>query len=134
MVQGAPPSAPAAPGVRALQADATAVLGGRKELRRPKERAPRATRVDPAATLAAGSPTVVFAVPSSAAAGAAAAAPVAAAPVVPQPASSFQIGEDDNTSIPPDTHAAVGHSHVFATQTTTSRSSTGPATWCRARR
>ncbi|TSE13523.1 hypothetical protein C1D09_003345 [Mesorhizobium intechi] len=84
-------------------------MSGRKPLRKPKGIAARAKRIDAAAELAPGlgAPATVYALR--------AAAPAPAAPPPYTPSTSFQIGEDDNTSIPPDTHAAVGPKHVFAT-------------------
>jgi len=111
MVQGAPASTPMRAGTRTSQARATAVLGGPKPLRSPKSRIERATQIDPEAELAAGQAAAPVAhAPRSSRAGA---SPAAAATCVPL-AAAFQVGEDDNTSIPPDTHAAASKTHVFA--------------------
>lgn len=108
MIPGAPASAPLKPGMRTSQAHAASILSGQKPLRRPKTRIQRAMQIDPEAELApqeAAAPASHS--PSASAAG-------AAATVCVPLAAAFQVGEDDNTSIPPDTHAAVSKTHVFA--------------------
>lgn len=108
-VQGAPASAPLSPGRRVSQAHAEMLLSGRKPLRRPKTRIPRAQQIDPEAELTRGQ--VV-----SPAAHAPRALAADAAPAVCVPLSApFQVGEDDDTTIPPDTNAAVSKTHILAT-------------------
>jgi hypothetical protein len=105
-VQGAPASAPLKPGIRASQAQAPMLLSGRKPLRRPKSRIPRALRIDPEAERGQAAAPAVH----SPRALAPAAAPTVCVPL----AAPLQIGEDDDTSIPPDTNAAVSKTHIFA--------------------
>jgi hypothetical protein len=107
-IQGAPASAPLKPGTRAGQSYASVLLSGRKPLRRPKTRIPRGSQIDPEAELAPGQAAApaVHAPPATAAAAEAGVCVPLAAPL--------QVGEDDDTSIPPDTNAAVSKTHIFA--------------------
>lgn len=104
MLRGGNASAPLSGNVRLNQTSASAPLSGRKALRRPKGPIPRASSIDPALELNART-----ARPPTTPRPAAPAAPAIAPLGVP-----FVIGDDDDTSIPPDTHAAVGNAHVFA--------------------
>jgi hypothetical protein len=104
MLQNGRSSAPLAGGVHLEQAQASAPLSGRKPLRRPKGPIPRASSIDPSLELNARTARPPLA-PSALA---------PAAPAIVPLITPFIVGEDDETSIPPDTHAAVGKAHVFA--------------------
>ena len=101
-------SAPINRGVRQIQAQ---IAGGApKPLRPEKGRAPRARRIDTALHLNPGTPPHARLIQPHAPPPQAPAAAVAPPAVV---VTTFEAGADDNTTIPPDAHAAFSPTHAI---------------------